>query len=291
MEIIQLLTNPIQNNQLQRNIDMFADPFTYACMSAALERVKNMDIAIEIALTNIYFNGVYQYAQVMNKNNTPDGLISKDSLLKWLDDRVVKGEVKRKGIISLYLEERQDHFNEYKWNARNFFKFVEFARGKLTNVEYVGKKNKAIEFLNSFMNEKCFHMIVQLMTIKLFYKLHTEDMFISHVAPSVVDKMNAHKDIMSQMGKIAGAVGKHRDNNDLVKFLMGKMRDEVQGYLSQEIDRDKVAYIHKEEFEIYNQYKPQFQSKYTETLSLLQQNYDMDYNSIQTNGKINVMLQ
>ncbi|GMA55464.1 hypothetical protein GCM10025857_68210 [Alicyclobacillus contaminans] len=117
------------------------DPVAFAKAEAEREIGRALDIAHEIYLVRQC--ATIHYADLMD--DVPVGTASKQMLLAWIRDYP-----NRPGIITLYMRGRPNHFDGGAWMARYFAQFIEFAKGKLTDREFVGSRKKANLFAESF---------------------------------------------------------------------------------------------------------------------------------------------
>jgi hypothetical protein len=141
----------------------------------------------------------------------PDGLASKDRLIKWLNDAKYKGKISRKGIITIYEEKNPQFFIDGIWQAYTFCNFIFFMKENLLDIKYVKKQEIANMFRESFLNEEWYNSAVAVAGTKLLEDLYGKNALLTDTAKAYVRETKLARKMLGDIGKIIGRDGKNHD--------------------------------------------------------------------------------
>ncbi len=170
------------------------NPSNYITYQALKRQEHEICVAIEIYLAEKCAR--IHYADLMD--NLPSHLASKDSLLAWLNDKVVKGQLVRKGIISLYKQERSEDFEYGVWKPINFPLFVKYAAEKLTNKGFVNSRKLAETYNRSFQDAVWLSKASAVMGLKLLEELHKHGQLRSVTAKAILDMNERSRELLEK---------------------------------------------------------------------------------------------
>jgi predicted nucleic acid-binding protein len=177
---------------------------------------EEINIAIEIFIAKQY--SCVHYLDLMDE--IPDGLVSKDRLIKWLNDAKYKGKISRKGIITMYKEKNPQYFINGIWQAYTFCDFISFMKEHLIDVEYVKKQEIANMFRESFQDEEWYNSAIAVAGAKLLEDLYDRNALLTDTAKAYVHGTKLTRKMLGDIGKIVGNVGKNHDISDFKKDIM-----------------------------------------------------------------------
>ena len=232
---------------------LLIDPKMFATERMIERGMKEIQIATEIYLaqkcTRIH------YADLMD--DVPDGTASKNSLTSWLNDNVRKGELIRRGLISLYKKEMPSHFNNGVWNALYFSQFVKYTLEKLTDIDFV-KNNKIIQlYKNSVHAPLCIDKASSVMGLKLLEELHSLNKLNSVVAKTLLDLNKNNRELLSKNGAIIGRVAK---NNQLDSGLTREVKGLFEEFHKKQWQLEIKKHSQHEEYKLLEEYKPDIET-------------------------------
>lgn len=236
-----------------QNSPLLLNPEKYIQIKVINQQKKKIRIATEIFLaekcTRIH------YADLMD--DVPDGTASKNSLISWLNDSVRKGKVIRKGIISLYREEKKDHFENGFWNSLYFAQYVEYVLEKLTNKDFVNSRKIADLYINSVKNPIWLDKASAVMGLKLLEELHSLNKLTSVVAKILLDLNENNRELLKKNGAIIGRAAK---NNQRDSGFQQEMKTLLEEFYKKQWQLEIKRYSQHEEYRLLEEYKPDIEA-------------------------------
>ena len=232
-----------------QNMPSLLNPSSYITYQALKRQEHEICVAIEIYLAEKCAR--IHYADLMD--NLPSHLASKDSLLAWLNDKVVKGQLVRKGIISLYKQERPEDFEDGMWKPINFPLFVKYAAEKLTNKDFVNSRKLAETYSRSFQDAVWLSKASAVMGLKLLEELHKHGQLRSVAAKAILD-MNANS--RELLEKNARTISRIAKNNCFSVEAMRDMQRNFEEYYKKQWQKELQRHSQHEEYRLLQLYKP-----------------------------------
>ncbi|MBE0069848.1 hypothetical protein [Thermoanaerobacterium thermosaccharolyticum] len=190
---------------------LIINPDSYIFKQAEEKVRKELNIAFEIFIARQY--SCIHYSDLMD--DVPDGLASKDRLIKWLNDAKYKGKISREGIITMYREKNPQYFKNGIWQASSFCNFILFMKKNLLDTKYVKKQEIADTFKRSFKNDEWYNSAVAVAGLKLLEDLYDRHALLTDTAKAYIRETKLARQILSSVGKIIGRDGKNHDISDL----------------------------------------------------------------------------
>lgn len=237
------------------NTPSLLEPSEYVQFKA-MEKLNNeIRIATEVYLAERCVS--IRYADLMD--DVKEGLVSKNSLLNWLNDYKRKGYTPRKGIVSLYKTENPEHFINGKWDSRFFAKFVSFAVSKLIDKDYVNSKKLANDYVKSVRDQDWLAKATTVMGLKLLEELHKRNGLTSVVARTIIHNNLQARQMLDSIGAISGRVGK---NNGFTRTDTSEIHAMVESYFKNAYRSTILTISHKEK-ELLDRYKHDIQASLT----------------------------
>jgi hypothetical protein len=229
------------------------EPDQLAMYEAYQDKILELDMANEIYLAKNC--SAIHYADIMN--HIPDGLVSKASVVNWLNDYVRNGVMSRPGVLSMYQIEVKEHFRDGNWSARFFVKLIDFAFMKFMDVEYIGNRKKVEEFKRSIQNDEWRKKVEFVIGLKMLEKLFLQERLLTDTAKSIIGLNYQNRILLEKIGSISGRTAKNqglnRTDSDVIQAEFERHWKRVW-----EIERQRFAQSN-EEF-IYRKHLPKIET-------------------------------
>lgn len=232
------------------------NPSNYITYQALKRQEHEICVAIEIYLAEKCAR--IHYADLMD--NLPSHLASKDSLLAWLNDKVVKGQLVRKGIISLYKQERPEDFEDGMWKPINFPLFVKYAAEKLTDKNFVNSRKLAEIYKRSFNEAVWLGKAATVMGLKLLEELHKHGQLRSVTAKAILDMNERSRELLEKNARVISRAAR---NNDFSVQYMRDIQRNFEEFYKQQWQKELQRHSQHEEYRFLQMYKPDIEQALT----------------------------
>lgn len=239
-----------------QNMPSLLNPSNYITYQALKRQEHDICVAIEIYLAEKCAR--IHYADLMD--NLPSHLASKDSLLAWLNDKVVKGQLVRKGIISLYKQERSEDFEYGVWKPINFPLFVKYAAEKLTNKDFVNSRKLAETYNRSFQDAVWLSKASAVMGLKLLEELHKHGQLRSVTAKAILDMNERSRELLEKNARVISRAAR---NNDFSVQYMRDIQRNFEEFYKQQWQKELQRHSQHEEYRLLQLYKPDIEQALT----------------------------
>lgn len=186
-------------------------------------------------------------------DEVPGHTATKNMLIYWLNDKVKNKVVVERGIITLYRMERKEHFPGGVWSARYLCQFIQYVAKKLTDVDFVKEKKRAVLFRDSFCTPEWLWKAVAVCGLKLMEDCYKRDALKSEVAKGYLSLTFRTRQQYEDIGKIIGRCTK---NHDISPELQRELREIHERSLKQALKTQLQIALNHQEHLIFKKWEP-----------------------------------
>ncbi|SDF02849.1 hypothetical protein SAMN04244560_00130 [Thermoanaerobacter thermohydrosulfuricus] len=220
------------------------------------EILKRYNIAFEVFMAEQYSK--IHYSELM-EDDVDESLASRQRLISWINDNT-RGKETRAGILTKYMLEHPEHFENGIWQARYFSYFVYYAKNLLTDETFVKKKQIADEFKKSFKNEEWYWKAVAVLGAKLLEYLYDMNALQTDIAKAYVRQIKLSRQLLKSIGKITGRVAKNFGENygydsiEEVREAIFAIKQSIEETFKQQMEMSYKIFTSQKEYRIYLAY-------------------------------------